>query len=82
MASLKIRIFKGPATEPSTTVSIPVGVLKIASNLIPRQAAAELEQQGVDLQAIIQAADNPEAHGTLAVVEQHEKNERIVVAVE
>ena len=82
MASLKIRIFKGPATEPSTTVSIPVGVLKIASSLIPRQAAAELEEQGVDLEAIIRAAEDPDAHGTLAVVEQHEKNERIVIAVE
>ena len=82
MASLRIRIFKGAATEPSTTVSIPVGVLKIASSLIPRQAAAELAEQGVALEAIIRAAEDPDAHGTLAVVEQHEKNERIVIAVE
>ena len=82
MADLKIRMFKGAATKPSTTVSIPVGVLRIASSLIPRQAAAELEEQGVDLQAIIRAAEDPETHGILAVVEQHEKNERIVIAVE
>lgn len=82
MADLKIRMYKGTATEPSTTVSIPVSVLKIASNLIPRQAAAELEEQGVDLEAIIRAAQDPNAHGTIAVVEQHEKNQRIVIAVE
>ena len=82
MATLKIRMYKGSATEPSTTVSIPVGVLKIASSLIPRQAAGELEAQGIDLEAIIRAAEDPDAHGTLAVIEQHEKNERIVVAVE
>ncbi len=82
MADLKIRVFKGGATEPTTTVSIPVSVLKIASNLMPSSAAADLEAQGIDVKAIIQAAENPEAHGTLAVVEQHERNERIVFAVE
>jgi hypothetical protein len=75
-------MFKGSATEPTTTVSIPVGVLRIASNLIPPPAATELREQGIDLEAIIQAAQDPNAHGTLAIVEQHEKNERIVIAVE
>ena len=82
MADLKIRMFKGAATDASTTVCFPVGVLKIASSLIPRQAAADLEEQGVDLEAIIRAAEDPNAHGTLAVIEQHEKKERIVIAVE
>lgn len=82
MADLKIRVFKGQATEPSTTVSIPVGVLKIASNLIPPSAAVELRDQGIDIEAIIQAAQDPDAHGTLAVVEEHEKDQRIVIAVE
>lgn len=82
MADLKVRVFKGTSTEPSTTVSIPVSVLKIASNLIPPAAAAELEDNGIDLDAIIRAAESPDAHGTLVEVEQHEKNERIVVAVE
>jgi hypothetical protein len=82
MADLKIRVFKGTATEPSTTVSIPVSVLKIASNLMPAQAAAELHENGIDLEAIIRASEDPNAHGTLVVVEQHEKDERIVIAVE
>ena len=37
---------------------------------------------GVDLEAFIRAAEDPDTHGTLAVVEQHAKNERIVIAVE
>lgn len=82
MADLKIRVFKGHATEPSTTISIPVGVLKVASNLIPPSAAVELRDQGIDIEAIIQAAQDPDAHGTLAVVEEHEKDQRIVIAVE
>ena len=82
MADLKIRIFKAGATEPTTTVNIPVGVLKIASNLMPSTATADLEAQGIDVEAIIRAAEDPNTHGTLAVVEQHERNERIVFAVE
>lgn len=82
MAHLKIRVYKGTAAEPSTTISIPVSVLKVASSLIPPGAAAELRENGIDLEAIIRAANDPDAHGTLAVVEQHEKDERIVIAVE
>ena len=82
MADLKICVYKGDAAEPSTTVSIPVGVLKVASGLIPASAAAELQENGIDIEAIIRAAEDPDTHGTLAVVEQHEKDERIVFAVE
>ena len=82
MANLKIRVFKGAATQPSTTVSIPVKVLRIASSLVPRKAAAELDEQGIDLEAIIRASEDPNAHGTLAEIEDHEKDQRIIIAVE
>ncbi len=82
MAKLKIQVFKGAAAEPSTTVSIPVRVLKIASSLMPRQAAAELEAQGIDLDAVVAASENPDAHGLLAEIEDHEKDQRILISVE
>jgi hypothetical protein len=82
MADLRIRVFKGAETEPSTTVTIPAGVLKIASSFIPAQAAAELREQGIDLDEIIRASEDPDAHGTLVEVEDHEKDQRIIVSVE
>jgi len=82
MANLKIRVFEGRATEAKTTVTIPVGVLKVASRLIPRRAAEELQQEGIDIEEIIRASEEPDAHGTLVEVEQHEKDERIVISVE
>ena len=82
MAHLKIQVFKGRATEPSTTARIPVRVLRIASSLIPGKAARELEEQGIDVEAIIAAAENPDAHGVLTEVEDHEKDQRIVISVE
>ena len=82
MADVKIRVFKGNARDPATTVTIPGGVLKIASKLIPRQALAALKDQGIELEEIVRLSENPEAHGKLVEVEDHEKNERIVISLE
>jgi hypothetical protein len=82
MADLKIRVFKGRETEPETTVTIAGSVLKIASNLIPRQALEALQGEGIELEEILKLAENPEARGILVEVEEHRKNERIVIALE
>ncbi|MGD8379739.1 MAG: hypothetical protein PVI37_02710 [Gammaproteobacteria bacterium] len=82
MADLKIRVFKGGESNPETTVTIPGGILKIASKIIPRQATSALQDKGIDLEEIIRLSENPEAHGTLVEVEEHKKNERIVIALE
>ena len=82
MADLKIRVFKGGKREPATTVTIPGGVLKIASKLIPKRAVDALQEKNIDLEEIIKLAENPEARGTLVEVEEHKKDERIVIALE
>jgi hypothetical protein len=82
MADLKIRMFKGGDSTPETTVTIPGGVLKIASKLIPKQATDALKEKGIDLDEIIKLSENPDARGTLVEVEEHKKNERVVIALE
>ncbi len=82
MADLKIRVFKNGGIEPATTVTIPGGVLKVASKLIPKQAARALQEKGIDLDEIINLSENPDAHGTLVEIEEHEKNEGVVIALE
>ncbi|MGA7801166.1 MAG: hypothetical protein WCC36_10185 [Gammaproteobacteria bacterium] len=82
MTDLKIRVFKGDDPEPDTTVTIPGGVLKIAPRLIPKQAMDALQDKGIDLDEIIRLSENPEARGTLVEVEEHKKNERVVIALE
>ena len=82
MADLKIRVFKGDKPEPTTTVTIPGGILKIASNLIPKRAIAALQDEGIDLDEIIRLSEAPEAHGRLVEIEGHEKNERVVISLE
>ena len=82
MADVKIRVFKDGDREPATTVTVPGGVLKIASNLIPRKAVEALRDQGIDLEEIKRLSENPDARGKLVEVEDHEKNERIVISLE
>ncbi|MEX0853601.1 MAG: hypothetical protein WD036_10030 [Bauldia sp.] len=82
MTDLKIRVFKGGQQRPATTVTIPGGVLKIASHLVPKKAAAALKEEGIDLEELIQLSENPDARGNLVEIEDHGKNERVVVSLE
>ena len=82
MADLKIRVYKSGSDEPDTTVTIPGGILKVASALVPKQATEALQEKGIDLEEIIRLSENPEAHGVLVEVEEHRKNEKIVVSLE
>ena len=82
MADLKIKVYKGGEPDPETTVTIPGAVLKIASKLIPNQAAVALQEKGIDFDELIRLSENPEARGTLIEIEDHKKKERIVIALE
>lgn len=82
MANLKIRIHKGGSDKPKTTISIPGGVLKVASKLIPKQTAKFLDDKGIDIVEIVRLSENPEVRGTIVEIEEHHKNEKIVIALE
>jgi len=82
MRCLKIRIFKGGETSPETTCTIPTAVLQLAMKLVPKQAMAALREQGIELGEIASLASNPEVNGTLLEVEDHKKNEKVVITLE
>jgi hypothetical protein len=82
MADLKIRMFKTGETTPETTATIPGSILKVASRLIPKQAADALREKGIDLDEIIRLSANPDAHGTILEVENHKENQRVVISLE
>jgi hypothetical protein len=81
MSDLKIRVFKGDEQLPETTVTIP-GVLKVASHLIPKKAAAALQDKGIDLDEIVRLSENPAARGNLVEIEEHQKNANVVISLE
>ena len=82
MADLKIRVYKSGAEDPQTTVTIPGGVLKLAARLIPKRAMNALQAEGIDLDEIIELSNNPEVKGTLVEIDEHSKNEKIVISIE
>jgi hypothetical protein len=82
MADLKIRVFKSGEEQPETTVTIPGGVLRLASRLLPKQAAAVFQDEGIDFDEIIRLSENPEIHGTLVEIEEHKKQEKVVISLE
>jgi len=57
-------------------------ILKIASKLIPKKLTEILQDKGIDIEELIKLSENPEAQGTLIEVEEHKKNEKVVIALE
>lgn len=82
MADLKIRVFKNGKTQPETTITIPGGVLRIASKLIPKAATDALQEKGIDLDELIKLSTHPEVDGTVVQIEDHRKNEVVVISLE
>ena len=82
MANLKIRTFKADEAQPETTITIPLGVLRVASKLIPKQAASALREKGVDVDQFIELSHKGDVQGTLVEIEDHRKNEKAIIAIE
>jgi hypothetical protein len=82
MLKLKIRIFKNNDDKPDTTMTIPLGVIKVASKLVPRKAIKILDDFGIDLDQIIDISKTEEPLGTLAEIEEHNKHRKIIISVE
>ena len=82
MRSLKIKVYKGSESSPETTCTIPAAVLQVAFRLVPRQALAALREKGIELEEIIRLSSNPDVHGTLLEVEDHKKNEKVIISLE
>lgn len=82
MAKMKIRIFKNNGTTPDTTATIPLAIVKVAAKLIPHKALTVLDDLGIDLNQLIEISKSEDALGTLAEIEEHKKNRKIVISIE
>lgn len=82
MAKMKIRIFKNNGSTPDTTATIPLAIVKVAAKLIPRKALSVLDDLGINLDQLIEISKSEDALGTLAEIEEHKKNRKIVISIE
>jgi hypothetical protein len=81
MANLKIEVFKNSSTGPETTIKIPLDVLKVASKLMPKNVMSSLEEKGIDINHLLYATQKEKIQGILVEIEEHTKNERVVISV-
>ncbi len=82
MADLKIKVFKDGADGPETTITIPLDVLRRASKLMPSHILSSLEEKGIDINHLLNATRKDKMLGTLVEIEEHRKNEKVVISVE
>jgi hypothetical protein len=81
MMKLKIRIFKNNDHRPDTTMTMPLGIIKVASKLVPRKAVKILDDLGIDLNQIVDISKTEEPL-TLAEIEEHKKHRKIIISIE
>jgi len=82
MIKLKIRIYENDETDPKTTISVPLGMLRFVSRFVPANLKESLQKKGIDLEMIADLAKSEEIHGTLVEIEEHKKNEKTVISIE
>ena len=82
MTKLCIKKFKQGNIKPLTTVSIPLAVIKMVKSLIPKKAKEELQKEGIDIKEIIKLCESPHFSGTVLEVDNHQKNEKIIISLE
>jgi hypothetical protein len=78
MPKLKIEVFEDGS--PSATITIPSWLLIGASKMLPRMAGKSLHDR-IDFEQLIALADDPNAHGVIVDIEDHQDNERVVISV-
>ena len=82
MKKLCIKKFEQKNKKPLTTVSIPIFVIKMVKSLIPKKAKEELQKEGIDIQEIIKLSKSPDFTGTVLEIDNHEKNEKVIISLE
>ena len=82
MAKLKIRTYKNSETNPDTTISIPLSILRFAEKLIPGPATTALHEKGIDIEMIVELARNEDVRGDIVEIEEHKKGRKIIIAIE
>ena len=80
MKELKVFVYMRQEAKPERTVTIPLSVIHVAIQLMPKKTRAALEKEGIDLMQCKELTKEKDIKGTLIEVET--SNEKIVISVE
>jgi small nuclear ribonucleoprotein (snRNP)-like protein len=50
--------------------------------MLPQKAIAVLADKGIDPHHIVELSQNKELRGTLVEIDEHKKNEKVIIAIE
>ncbi len=80
MQSLKIYLHKPGQEKPEKTITIPITVLHLGLDLLPKRAKALLDKEGIDLSVCRELTKEKGLKGTIIEIESAE--ERMIIAME
>jgi hypothetical protein len=78
MAKIKIEVLE--AGKPAATIIIPLWLAHGASKILSRTSGKKLRNK-IDFDAILKAAGDPEAHGVILQVEDHEDGDKVTISI-
>ncbi len=80
MKNLKIHLYKSPEEKPEKIITIPLSVLHVVGQLLPKRVKSALEKEGIDLAKCKDLATAKGLVGTLIEIE--DPTEKMVISVE
>ncbi|MBN1355449.1 hypothetical protein JXA40_04155 [bacterium] len=78
---LKIRVYEGDLEKPKVRVTLPLGLIKMVSKVLPQSARLQLEEKEIDLDQILSQIEDVEG-GKIVEVQDDDDNERVEIVVE
>ncbi|MFA0439273.1 hypothetical protein BCU70_06095 [Vibrio sp. 10N.286.49.C2] len=79
MRKLTIETFNVRDDTIEETISFPLGIARSLLSLLPKDCIARFDENGVQLDALLEAALDPETQGI--IMEVADQHERIVISV-
>jgi hypothetical protein len=80
MKNLKIQFYKSQDEKPEKIITIPLSVLHVVGQLLPKRAKSALEKEGINLAQCKELAKEKGLVGTLIEIEN--PTEKMVISVE
>lgn len=79
---LKIFIYKDGGDTPSMHISVPLVVLHVAKNFLPKKIREDLEENEIDLGEILDNVEKQDLTGRIIDFTNAKKGKRIVIEIE
>ncbi|ELC9572959.1 hypothetical protein [Vibrio vulnificus] len=81
MRKLKIDTYSCETGELEDSLSIPLGLAKVIANVLPENISSRLDENGEQLEALVNAVKDAKTEGILLELEDTSGSERLVFSV-